>query len=86
MTGYRVTPVIAIIPPDLPLVPAQDEVTDLFEVPLAHVLEPANQQKRQIEWQGKMRDYYVIPNDAHDIWGATAGMIVNFASILRSMA
>ncbi len=86
VTGYRVTPVVAIIPPDLPLIASADEVSALFEVPLSHALAPVNHQKRQIDWQGNLRDYYVIPSHPHDIWGATAGMLVNFASILKDMA
>jgi 8-oxo-dGTP pyrophosphatase MutT (NUDIX family) len=81
-TGFRVTPVVGIIPPDLPLVPAEQEVESLFEVPLAHVLDPANHQKRSGEWKGRQRSFYVIPWQGSDIWGATAGMIVNFSRIV----
>lgn len=82
-TGYHITPVLGIIPPDLPLVPAADEVTAVFEVPLAFLLDPANHQRRQSEWQGRARSYYVIPWPEHEIWGATAAMIVNLARRLR---
>lgn len=81
-TGFRVTPVVGIIPPDLPLVPAEHEVESVFEVPLAHVIDPANHQKCSGEWKGRHRTFYVIPWQAGDIWGATAGMIVNFARIV----
>lgn len=81
-TGFRVTPIVGIIPPDLPLVPAAAEVDNIFEVPLAHLLDPANHEKRTGEWKGRMRTFYVIPWRDGDIWGATAGMVVNFARIL----
>lgn len=85
-TGYHITPVIGLIVPDLPLVPAADEVDSLFEVPLDHLLDPANHQLRRSEWQGRMRAYYVIAWETHEIWGATAGMVVNLARRMRSVA
>lgn len=81
-TGYHITPVLAVIPPGLTLVAAADEVAALFEVPLDFLLDPANHQLRQSEWQGKLRSYYVIATEEHEIWGATAAIIVNLAQRL----
>ncbi len=81
-TGYHITPVLGIVPPGLPLVAAAAEVAAVFEVPLAFLLDPANHQRRQGEWQGRVRSYYVIPWPDHEIWGATAAMIVNLAKRL----
>ncbi len=81
-TGFRVTPVVGIVPPDLPLTPAEAEVESVFEVPLAHLLDAANHVKQSGEWKGRQRTFYVIPWQPDDIWGATAGMIVNLADIL----
>ncbi len=78
-TGYSITPVLAVIPPDLALVPNPSEVAVLFEVSLAHVLDPANHQRRTGEWQGRERRFYVIAADGHEIWGATAAMLVNLS-------
>lgn len=78
-TGYSITPVIGVIPPGLPLFPSPDEVATLFEVPLDHVLDPANHQRRSGEWQGRERRFYVIAADGHEIWGATAAMLVNLS-------
>ena len=82
-TGYHITPVIGLIPPNLPLVPAIDEVAALFEVPLDFLLDPANHQLKRSERQGKLRSYYLIAFETHEIWGATAGIIVNLARRLR---
>lgn len=82
-TGYTITPVIGLIPPGLPLVAAEAEVAALFEVPLAFLLDAANHQLSQAEWQGRVRSFYEISWDTHRIWGATAGMIVNLARRLR---
>ena len=78
-TGYSITPVVGIIPPDLPLVPSASEVAALFEVPVEWLLDPANHTMREAEWQGRMRLYYSMDWQGEHIWGATAAMIVNLA-------
>jgi 8-oxo-dGTP pyrophosphatase MutT (NUDIX family) len=83
VTNYRVTPVLAVIPPDLPLEPHEHEVADWFEAPLAFVLDPANQQRRSALFQGRERHYYEIDWNGRRIWGATAAMIVNLSRRLQ---
>lgn len=78
-TGYDITPVIGIVPPDLMLVPSEAEVAAVFEVPLAFVLDPANHVEASAEWQGRVRTFYEIHWGDRRIWGATAGMIVNLS-------
>jgi 8-oxo-dGTP pyrophosphatase MutT (NUDIX family) len=83
VTGFVVTAVLAVIPPDLPLAPHEHEVADLFEAPLAFMLDPANQQMRSALFAGKERHYYEIPWEGRRIWGATAAMIVNLSRRLQ---
>ena len=83
VTGYTVTPVIAVIPPDLPLTPHEHEVADWFEAPLHHLLDPANQHIRSALLLGRQRHYYEIEWNGRRIWGATAAMIVNLSRRLR---
>ena len=83
VTGFEVTPVIGIVPPDLVLVPSAAEVAQVFEVPLDFVLDAANHVEATVEWQGRNRHYYEITWDGHRIWGATAAMIVNLSRRLR---
>lgn len=83
VTGFDVTPVIGIVPPDLILVPSAAEVAQVFEVPLDFVLDAANHVEATVEWQGRNRHYYEINWDGHRIWGATAAMIVNLSRRLR---
>lgn len=78
-TGYDITPVIGIVPPDLMLIPSEAEVAAVFEVPLAFVLDPANHVEASAEWQGRIRTFYEIHWGERRIWGATAGMIVNLS-------
>lgn len=83
VTGYWVTPIIALIPPGLPLLPNPDEVADWFEAPLDFVLNPANQQRMTAEYKGRMRSYYRIDWQGRQIWGATAAMLVNLSRRLE---
>lgn len=77
ITGFEVTPVIGVVPPDLALVPHDAEVSAVFEAPLSFILDPANQVEKVIDWQDRERRYFEIMWDNHRIWGATAAMIVN---------
>lgn len=77
VTGYCVTPVVGLVPPDLPLAPHEHEVADWFEAPLSFLLDPANQQRMSADYQGRTRHYYQIDWQGRRIWGATAAMLVN---------
>jgi 8-oxo-dGTP pyrophosphatase MutT (NUDIX family) len=79
VTGYWVTPVIGVVPPDLELVPNPAEVADWFEAPLDFVLDPANQRQMTAEYRGRLRHYYQIDWQGRHIWGATAAMLVNLS-------
>lgn len=79
VTGYSVTPVVAVIPPDLALTPHDVEVADWFEAPLGHLLDPAQQRLEGAVFRGRERHYYVIEWNGRRIWGATAAMLVNLS-------
>jgi 8-oxo-dGTP pyrophosphatase MutT (NUDIX family) len=79
ITGFEVTPVVGIVPPDLPLSPHPGEVAAMFEAPLHYLLDPAHQHARSAIWQGQARHYYEIDYEGRRIWGATAAMIVNLS-------
>ena len=84
ITGYRVTPVLGSVPPDLPLTPHESEVADLFEAPLAFLLDPVNQRAVEVEYRGRMRPYYQIDWQGRRVWGATAAMLVNLTRRLHA--
>ena len=83
VTGYVVTPVLGVIPPDLALEPHEHEVADWFEAPLGFVLEGANQHRASALFGGQTRHYYEIVWNDRRIWGATAAMIVNLSRRLQ---
>ena len=82
-TGFRVTPVVGLVRPPLALAPDPREVDEVFEVPLAFLLDPANRQRRTREFQGTTVGYYVFEYRERVIWGATAGMLVNLNKMLE---
>ncbi|CAN5480917.1 hypothetical protein BH10PSE14_BH10PSE14_14810 [soil metagenome] len=83
ITGFEVTPVIGVVPPDLVFVASVGEVAEVFEVPLDFILDSANHIEASVEFQGHNRHYYEITWGRHRIWGATAAMIVNLSRRLR---
>jgi 8-oxo-dGTP pyrophosphatase MutT (NUDIX family) len=83
ITGFSVTAVVGVVPPDLPLSPHEQEVADWFEAPLRFVLDPTNQQRHSALFEGRMRYYYRIDWNGRNIWGATAAMLVNLSRRLQ---
>jgi hypothetical protein len=76
-SGFDITPVIGVIPPDLSLVPHPGEVAAIFEAPLALLMDPGNFAVGTVEWEGRERQYYELFWEDHRIWGATAAVLVN---------
>ena len=86
ITGFEVTPVIGVVPPDLPLTPHPGEVASMFEAPLRFLLDPARQETRTAQFRGRERTYYEINWQGRRIWGATAAMLVNLSRRLELAA
>ncbi|GAA4770693.1 CoA pyrophosphatase [Novosphingobium ginsenosidimutans] len=78
-TGYAVTPVIAVVPPDLELNPSPTEVAQWFEAPVDFVFNRQNQVEQSAFWQGAERRYIEIMWQQHRIWGVTAAIIHNLS-------
>jgi 8-oxo-dGTP pyrophosphatase MutT (NUDIX family) len=81
-TGFSVTPVVGLVRPPFELNPDSFEVAEVFETPLAFLLDPANHQRHSMEIGGVMRHYYAMPYEGYFIWGATAGMLVSLYRLL----
>jgi 8-oxo-dGTP pyrophosphatase MutT (NUDIX family) len=84
VTGFRIHPVVAWLQPPLGLRLDPFEVAEAFEVPLEFVADPANQRRHSYRRGALTRGYYVLPYQGRFIWGATAGILVNFSSLLRA--
>lgn len=79
VTGYHVTPVVAVIDPAFRPHPDPGEVAEVFRVPLAHLADAGAYRIEQRHWRGAWRRYYTVPYGPYYIWGATA-------RILRALA
>lgn len=75
--GYRIVPLIARVKPGFRLTLNTSEVDNVFEVPLAYVMDTANMQRHSRDWQGMTRHYYAIAFGERYIWGVTAGILRN---------
>jgi 8-oxo-dGTP pyrophosphatase MutT (NUDIX family) len=83
-TGFEIAPVVGLVRVPFPLRLQEQEVAELFEVPLAFIIDPANHQRRTREVRGQTRGFYVLPWENRHIWGATAAMLVNLAEVLNA--
>ena len=85
-TGYRVTPVAALVAPPFEVVPDPREVAEIFEVPLSFLMDGQHHQRRTVVLPGKagQRTFYTMPYERYFIWGATAGMLRNLFHFLRT--
>ena len=83
-TGYRITPVLAVLPPVFELAPAPDEVAAVFRLGLDVLLDPAAPQRQRRQANGQWREFWVWPHPEHFIWGATAAILVTLAQRLRA--
>jgi 8-oxo-dGTP pyrophosphatase MutT (NUDIX family) len=82
-TGFEVTPCVGFVRVPYPMNPDPFEVAEVFEVPLGFILDPANHQRQSRERAGVLRTFFVLPYENRYIWGATAGMLVNLAEVLK---
>jgi 8-oxo-dGTP pyrophosphatase MutT (NUDIX family) len=82
-TGYRITPVLGLLPPDLTYALSAHEVESVFELPISVVLDPEAPRLQRQHVKGVWREYWVWPHPDHYIWGATAAILVRLAERLR---
>ncbi len=83
-TGYRITPVLGLLPTGLELTLSPHEVEAVFELPMAVLLDPAAPRHRRAHHRGRWRNFWVWPHPDHYIWGATAAILVHLAHLLRT--
>lgn len=87
-SSFIITPVVALVHPGFTLSPNAYEVADVFEVPLAFLMNPAHHQRHTFEWEGVRREWFSMPYQDEGtqrfIWGATAGMLRNFYRLLSA--
>jgi 8-oxo-dGTP pyrophosphatase MutT (NUDIX family) len=85
-TGYRITPVLGLLPSGLIYHPSPHEVEAVFELPIDVLLDPRAPQRQRQHVRGHWREYWVWPHPDHFIWGATAAILVHLAEKLRALS
>lgn len=83
-TGFQITPIVGHVPPRFEAVPEPGEVAAVFEVPLSFLMDETNYELRSRVWKGKERHFYAMDYDNRFIWGATAGILVGMARVVRA--
>jgi 8-oxo-dGTP pyrophosphatase MutT (NUDIX family) len=85
-TGFRVTPVVALVHPPFELTADEFEVAEIFEVPMSFLMNGANHQRRSaiLPSRPERRSFYAMPFGDYFIWGATAAMLRNLFHFLRA--
>lgn len=82
VSQFCITPVVGLVAPPLNLKLDDFEVADVFEPPLAFLLDQANWMRYSAEYEGQRREGWAMPWQGHYIWGATAALIVNLRHFL----
>jgi 8-oxo-dGTP pyrophosphatase MutT (NUDIX family) len=83
LSGYWVTPVVAFVQPGFELRLDTREVESAFEVPLLHILDETNHRSRERKLGEVTVTVHDIPYGDHNIWGATAGMLMSLYRLLK---
>jgi 8-oxo-dGTP pyrophosphatase MutT (NUDIX family) len=81
-TGFAILPVVGVLHEGFSLMPEPSEVAEIFEVPLAFLLDPKNRERQTVTWEGRKREFYAFNYGPRYIWGATAAILVNLAQKL----
>ncbi len=80
-SGFRVTPVVGLIPPGLEFTPCSREVAEIFQPPLALILDPQAYARSSYFHAGKTRGTLELPWQDYRIWGATAAILHRLAAL-----
>jgi 8-oxo-dGTP pyrophosphatase MutT (NUDIX family) len=84
-TRFTMKPVIGYVRQGFSIHHNDSEVAEVFEVPLAFLMDPAHHQLRRAELPGGGHRYYFSMTwEAHFIWGATAALVRNFYHYLAA--
>ncbi|HEY0974563.1 MAG TPA: CoA pyrophosphatase [Solimonas sp.] len=79
LTRYMVTPVVGVVREQPQWRIDDNEVAEVFEVPLAYVLDPRSYERKLLSRDGLNVPFFELNWERYRIWGATAGMLWNLA-------
>jgi 8-oxo-dGTP pyrophosphatase MutT (NUDIX family) len=84
VSGYCVTPVAGFVHDSYCARLQEDEVDEVFEVPLAFITDPASLARERLLWRGRERDIFAFQWEGRRIWGATAAILKNLLDRLEN--
>jgi len=84
-TGFDIQPVVGLVKEGFALIPDPREVAEIFEVPLAFLCNPANRRRENRDVGGRQRSFFAFSYGGHEIWGATAAIVVSLAQRLNAI-
>jgi len=85
-TGFDIQPVVGLVKDGFALVPDPREVAEIFEVPLGFLCDPGNLRRESREIGGRQRSFYAFTYGDHEIWGATAAIVVSLVERLNAIS
>jgi 8-oxo-dGTP pyrophosphatase MutT (NUDIX family) len=85
-SGFDIQPVVGVLAEGFALTPDAREVAEIFQVPLSFLMDPANRRRETRMWQGRRRSFYAYQWGGHEIWGATAAIIVRLADHIGAIS
>lgn len=74
-SGFLVAPFVGVIHEPFDVVIQEAEVVEVFQVPLAALLDGANPEVRYVPFREKNYPAYFYRHGPHDIWGLTGRML-----------
>jgi len=83
ISGFHVTPVIAIITAKQSYQMDKNEVAEIFQVPLQHFITTDEHHVFVASRNGKQHNIHFLPYKHYNIWGATAVMLKDLVAHLH---
>jgi len=81
VSGFEVTPVVAVSEQPLKFRPNEHEVAAVLELPLAELIDPARRGRHEMERRGVRFSAPHFASAGQRVWGATSLMLAEFAGL-----
>ncbi|MGH1405562.1 MAG: CoA pyrophosphatase [Rhodomicrobiaceae bacterium] len=79
VTGYNITPIVGELSPPFIFKKAEDEVDEIFELPVEFMMDVKNFKRESVIYEGERREFWALPFNDYYIWGATAAILRELA-------
>ena len=83
VTGYEVTAYVGELSPPYQMVANPDEIDEIIVAPLADFRNDELHRTEDVEWSGHRFPVHFFDIQGHNVWGATAHMMVALMDYLR---